>query len=635
MLPTTTRVLALCATHYEGSSSPPNSSTSVASRDVEGHHVTAAVLAPRRTAGRGRSVAECQLLKKGTSVHTLRFMSFNAALASAQPGDTITVPPGLHPGPFRISGVTLEAAPGATLLGPIVLLSGTTLDGLTVMGAPAPRPRPQTAGSQRRQQTSSSLVPLVDIQSGSSTLVGCRIDGTVRVGPGSTAQIRRNLISSAVGPGVELIGTADGCEVSENTIEALGGAGIVVRRQARALLSSNRVLGSGGAGIEVVARAASKVIQNTVHDGRGQGVLVHDGASAELLDNDIRRNFSSAVELSGEGTSAVLSGNTLRDGQSGVGLLIHHRAHAVVTDNDIGGHPIANVEVGDGSAPTLERNVLEGSRGVGLLLAPGAAGVYRRNTVRLNGRAGIECCSAELEGLLLESNNISQQRGGVGALLLHGGAGRWHDNRLAGNAVGMQLGKGAAPNVLRSDMCENRKMGLELRPGSAGCVRDCHIHNNGHDRLAAGGRRGARTAGDDSGAGVVMRSTSATEVVQNQIGLNAGAGVFAESFSQGHVSQNVLKDNCGAAISSRPGSACRARGNLDGDRCPLEPTVVRRQRVPFDWTVGSNITAHDKTLQDRVGEMRSSYLAMKDDGPVGMMALMPEGSGASEACCVM
>eukprot|EP00964_Phaeocystis_antarctica_P077298 scaffold47941_cov54-Phaeocystis_antarctica.AAC.2 len=520
--------------------------------------------------------------------------SLNAALASARPGDTVTVPVGVHPGPFRISGVTLVAeAPGATLLGPIVLLSGT-LDGLTLKGAPAARP--STAGSQRRPQTRASLV---DIPSGSSTLVGCRIHGTVRVGPGSAAQIRRNHISSAVGAGIELNGTAEGCEVSENTIEARGGAGIAVRRHARALLSSNRVLCSGGAGIEVAARAAAKVIQNTVHDGRGQGVLVHDGASAELLDNDIRRNFSSAVELSGEGTSAVLSGNTLRDGQSGVGLLIHRRAHAVATDNDIGGHPIANVEVGEGSAPTLERNVLEGSRGVGLLLAPGAAGTYRRNTVRLNGRAGIECCSAELESLLLDSNDISQQRGGVGALLLQGGAGRWHDNRLAGNAVGMQLGRGAAPSVLRNNLCENRRTGLELRPGSAGRVRDCHIHNNGHGRTADGGRRGARTAGDDSGAGVVMRRASVTELVQNQIGLNAGAGVFADSLSEGQLSRNVLKGNCGAPISARPSSASRARGNVDGDRRPLEPTVVRRQRVPFDWTVGANVTAHDKTLQER------------------------------------
>ena len=124
--------------------------------------------------------------------------------------------------------------------------------------------------------------------------------------------------------------------------------------------------------------------------------------------------------------------------------------------------------------------------------------------------------------------------------------------------------------------------------------------------MADGGRRGARTVGDDSGAGVVMRRASATELVQNQIELNAGAGVFADSLSEGQLSRNVLKGNGGAPLSARPSSATAsrpnsARGNVDGDRRPLEPTVVRRQRVPFDWTVGANVTAHDKTLQDRMG----------------------------------
>ena len=390
----------------------------------------------------------------------------------------------------------------------------------------------------------------------------------------------------------------------------------------------------------------------------------------------------------------------VRCGLRAVWAAWRHR-HAEAVDNEISGHPIANVEVGDGCAPTLEGNTLEGSQGVGLLLAAGAGGVYRKNAVRRNGRAGVECCSKQLEGLLLEANElvlkapsalsedrapsaspdhrkaqaaptypgappeqlgglpwpqkpaagrpnvasvstsnhqaneISQQRRGVGALLLQGGAGRWRENTLAGNAVGMELGRGAAPSVEGNDVCENARTGVQLGAGASGCVRDNHIHHNGLGRVASGGRRGARTAGDDAGAGVVCRGTSATELVRNRIGSNAGAGVFADDLSGGRLAHNVLRDNQGAAISARPLSRSTTQGNLDGDRCPLQPTVVQRQRVPFDWTVGANVTAHDKTLQDRVGEMRASYRAMKGEDPAGVLALMPEGSGASEVCCVM
>ena len=47
--------------------------------------------------------------------------------------------------------------------------------------------------------------------------------------------------------------------------------------------------------------------------------------------------------------------------------------------------------------------------------------------------------------------------------------------------------------------------------------------------------------GDESGAGVVIRHTSATELAHNRIGSNAGAGVFADSFSRSSLSHNVLE----------------------------------------------------------------------------------------------
>ena len=64
-------------------------------------------------------------------------------------------------------------------------------------------------------------------------------------------------------------------------------------------------------------------------------------------------------------------------------------------------------------------------------------------------------------------------------------------------------------------------------------------------------------------------------------------------------------------------------------------TVVRRQRVPFDWTVGKNITPNDKSLHEKVAEVRSQYAAMSgDDKQMGALMMMPEGSDASVMCSI-
>ena len=53
---------------------------------------------------------------------------------------------------------------------------------------------------------------------------------------------------------------------------------------------------------------------------------VHDGGVATLRGNDVRRSFSSSVEVSGTASSATLTSNVLCDGVSGVGLLVHRGA---------------------------------------------------------------------------------------------------------------------------------------------------------------------------------------------------------------------------------------------------------------------------------------------------------------------
>ena len=136
-------------------------------------------------------------------------------------------------------------------------------------------------------------------------------------------------------------------------------------------------------------------------------------------------------------------------------------------------------------------------------------------------------------------------------------------------------------------------------------------------------------------AGVVIRSRGGTRLDGNQIFKNAGAGIFADDEATAELANNMLFENGGEAMSERPGSRASSRGNIDADQRPLSATVVRRQRVPFDWTVGKNVTPHDKSLKEKVAEMRSQYAAMSGDGKeTGALMMLPDGSDASVMCLI-
>ena len=92
----------------------------------------------------------------------------------------------------------------------------------------------------------------------------------------------------------------------------------------------------------------------------------------------------------------------------------------------------------------------------------------------------------------------------------------------------------------------------------------------------------------------------------------------------------------GEALSARPLSLTTSTANVsssDGQQSQqVIPTVVRRQRVPFDWTVGDNVSKQDKSLEERVCEMRLQYKAMSADKEANALAMMPEGADASLVC---
>ena len=62
---------------------------------------------------------------------------------------------------------------------------------------------------------------------------------------------------------------------------------------------------------------------------------------------------------------------------------------------------------------------------------------------------------------------------------------------------------------------------------------------------------------------------------------------------------------------------------------------MRRQRVPFDWTVGDNVSADDKSLREKAEEAAEAYRAMGAGGlEMAALGMLPDGVDGSMLCVV-
>lgn len=168
-----------------------------------------------------------------------------------------------------------------------------------------------------------------------------------------------------------------------------------------------------------------------------------------------------------------------------------------------------------------------------------------------------------------------------------------------------------------------------LEDASASVI-DCHVRGNGNDRLVSHARRGTRVHGDDVGAGVVLHAGAEATLQGNSISMNAGVGLFVHADARAVLSGNAFRSNRGDAVAGRPQAETVFS---DAERRKVEPMcVVRRQRVPFEWTVGASVSADDKSLEERVAEMRQQYEAQRGDG--SGLAMLPSGADPSVVCSV-
>ena len=475
----------------------------------------------------------------------------------------------------------------------------------------------------------------------------CRVRGGVSVGRSAAPLLQSNELLAATSTGVELRGTSLSCELRDNTIADSGGAGVLLVAGA-ATIADNRIVRTGGAGVDIVACGAgggsaapaptSLVLRNSIESPHGAGLLVRDGGRAELRENRVCGSFTSGAEVSGAHSHAILRANQLCDGVGGVGVLVHACATSVhVEANVIDGFPLAGVEIADGACPDVCRNTVRHCGQSGILIASGGAGRISHNSISANLRHGIECCSSAA-ALAIEHNTISGHRCGAGVLVRAGGGGVFVRNVISGNMLGVELGVGARTELRANKIHANARAGLDVGPGARASLIENTVRANGNGRVVRGNsRRGERTHGDDAGAGIVVRPGGDVTLEANHISMNAGPGVFAHADARATLARNEFRGNRGSALAARPHSRTSVLSSADARR-PVTPAIVRRQRVPFDWTVGDNVGPADKSLEERAAEMRAEYLAMRGgDKESAALALLPPGVNdqqTSAACAV-
>ena len=442
---------------------------------------------------------------------------------------------------------------------------------------------------------------------------------------------------------IELRGTSLSCELRDNSIGECSTVGVLITARAAATLADNRIQRCGGAGIEACGGCRELLLlRNTIEEVGGVGLLLHDGTVAEARENVIRLAGASAVEVCGEGTKATLLKNTLSDGRdtTGVGLLIKDGASGLFEENIVADMPLGGVEIGGSACPVLRLNSISRCGQAGVLLAPYGGGTIERNNIHENGKHGIECCSSH-HSLHVEGNSITQHKKGTGLLVRSGGGGKWINNTISGNLVGVELLDGACPELLRNKIQGNLREGLTVGDGAVAQVVECTLRGNGNERMVkSSGRRGNRLHGDDAGAGVVVHPGGEAMMRSNVISMNAGVGVFAHSDAKATLQSNSFRGNGGehGNVAMRPGSTlgvAEADSKSLNPQRAVQPSVVRRQRLPFDSTFGSNVNREDdKSLQDRMAEFRAQFEAMRGD-PTKAMDALPPGADPSTVCAVM
>ena len=356
--------------------------------------------------------------------------------------------------------------------------------------------------------------------------------------------------------GVE-VGFSTDVRVLGNNVSGNAADGIRLHYSPSSRVESNNVT-RNGEGIAVWGSDSNRVMNNTVTASSMGGITVTASKDALVQGNNLSANVGSGILVEPSGSGVTLRDNSITGSNTG----IFSYDPITIINNTVFGNANGIDVAGAGSAVVFNR--VSGNTGRGILVEIQGSAWVANNNVSGNGQ-GIQLYQTSNNTIL--GNIVTNNRDGI-----FSGSGTFYNtidnNTVTGNEYGITLDLSTGDTILRNDVAGNRQGGITVGFSSLPLIRNNHV--SGNARFGTYG-------------GIYLESTTGARVFHNAIVANmiqahdTGTNAWDDGYPSGG---NYWSDYAGVDNCSGPNqNTCPSPDGI-GDT-PYSFPVSARDRYPL------------------------------------------------------